>query len=408
MACPTLASGAAFLSTLLNHIDCQAQTIGTNGYQAMASPTSPMSLVLTGLLIIFVALFGLRMVLGNAPTLQSSVMAVVRIGVVLVIATSWPAYRTLVYDVVIHGPTQLATLIGGSAQLPGSNGDLIARVQWADIGLIRLTNLGTGREPLASLPSTGSNGLSGPAQRFPIEDDPAFGGARVAFMVSVISALAVVRLTAGILLALAPLLAGLLLFDMARGLVVGWARAMVFTLLASVSATVIIGVELALLEPWLAQVLQLRQAGAITASAPVELLVVCLAFALALFGCLAILLRLAFMVQLPAYRSARTLAVPVQPAAPQAAPAAFEPQITDQCPPRAVAIADALNTAQRREHRQPLQPAGATGVAPGHPMMRTTAGVRPADTFTAATTSQALRRTKPRPSLSAALRDRRP
>ena len=45
--CPRLSTGEAFLSTLLRHIDCQAQTIGADGYQALADPGSPFALALT-------------------------------------------------------------------------------------------------------------------------------------------------------------------------------------------------------------------------------------------------------------------------------------------------------------------------------------------------------------------------
>lgn len=183
---------------------------------------------------------------------------------------------------------------------PGGDGDLVNRVQGADTSIIRLINYGTGRDDLAVLPSANPNE---PAQRTPIADNPALGWARVFFLSSTIAAFAAVRLTAGVLLALAPLFAGLLLFDMARGLFVGWLRALVFALLASVVTTIVLGVQLALLEPWLAQVIQLRQSNALAAAAPIELLVICLAFALALFGSLGILLRLAFTVHVPAGRS---------------------------------------------------------------------------------------------------------
>src|SRR5690606_30518818 len=67
-SCPRLSTGDAFLSTLLRHIDCQAQAIGTGGYQALADPASPTIQVVTALLTIFVALFGLAMMMGRTPT----------------------------------------------------------------------------------------------------------------------------------------------------------------------------------------------------------------------------------------------------------------------------------------------------------------------------------------------------
>ncbi|MNH76567.1 TrbL/VirB6 plasmid conjugal transfer protein [compost metagenome] len=401
--CPRLSTGEAFLSTLLRHIDCQAQTIGAGGYQALADPGSPFALALTALLTIFVALFGLRMMLGQTPTIRDGVMAVVKIGVVLTIAASWPAYRTVVYDVVVQGPAQLSAALGRAAGLPGRDSDLVNRLQDADASIIRLINYGTGRDDLAVLPPSNPNE---PAQRTPIADNPALGWARVFFLSSTIAAFAAVRLTAGVLLALAPLFAGLLLFNMARGLFVGWLRALVFALLASVATTMVLGVQLALLEPWLAQVIQLRQSNALAAAAPMELLVLCLAFALALFGSLGILLRLAFTVHVPAERDEmkKTQApVPVRPE-PQPIPTPAERTAPEHTAPRAQAVASALMTAQRRERANSLPMSTTLAISAGR---SPGGGFNTGDEFALPSTGQALRRTRPRKSVSAVLRDRR-
>jgi type IV secretion system protein VirB6 len=402
--CAPLSTGDAFLSTLLTHIDCQAQAIGSGGYQSLSNPASFVSLVLTGLLTLFVALFGLRMMMGHAPTLRDGLMAVVKIGVVLTLAGSWPAYKTVVYDVIVDAPEQITAAVGGPAALPGAAGDsaLIARLQTADSAIIKLTNLGTGREPSATLPSS-----SGSQQRFPIADDPAFGWARVVFLTSVIAAFSVVRITAGVLLALAPLFAGLLLFDMSRGLVIGWARALVFTLLASVVTALILGVELAVIEPWLAQVVRLRQASTLAPSAPVELLILSLGFAVALFGSMAILLRLAFMTSTPTFKAImdRTDALPAPltiKAADTPSPPTFTPQDVPVASSRALVIADAMRSSQRREQQAQaaITPYSTT------PMARSSQASG-AEAFAIPSPSQTLRRTKPRKSLGAALRDRR-
>jgi len=407
--CPALTTGDAFLSGLLLHIDCRAETLGGVGYQALASPSSFLSLAITGLLVVFVALFGLRMMMGRTPSVRDSVMAMVKIGVVLTLAGSWPAYKTLVYDVIVEGPEQITRVLGGAAALPGAAGDasLIARLQTADRSIITLTNLGTGREPAATLPSS-----SGEQQRFPIADDPAFGWARIAFLTGVIAAFAVVRLTAGLLLALTPLFAGLLLFGLSRGLVIGWARALVFTFLASVASTLIWGVQLALLEPWLTRVVTLRQSSTLAASAPVEILVLNLGFAIALFGALAILLRLSFMTSWPSLgrasypwdRPAREIAVIAPPGREtrSAALPAGTPGLG--APSRALAIADAVRSTERREG-QALAARGSTST-PSVVQSSSGSGAT-SDSFAIPPAGQALRRTKPRTSLAAALRDRR-
>lgn len=404
--CAPLSTGAAFLSTVLTHIDCQAQAIGIAGYESLSSPASFVSLLLTGLLTLFVALFGLRMMMGQTPTLRDSLMAVVKIGVVLTLAGSWPAYKTVVYDVIVDAPEQITAAVGGPAALPGAAGDsaLIARLQGADSSIIRLTNLGTGREPFATLPSP-----SGEQQRFPIADDPAFGWARIVFLTSVIAAFSVVRITAGVLLALGPLFAGLLLFDMSRGLVIGWTRALVFSLLASVTTALILGVELAVIEPWLAQVIRLRQASTVAPSAPVELLILSLGFAVALLGSIAIMLRLAFMTRAPNVRAAMDrIDVPPAPVAITAAGTPSSPTSARQEAPaassRALVVADAMRSSQRREQ----QAQAAIARFSTTPMTRNSqASASGAEAFAIPSPSQTLRRTKPRKSLGAALRDRR-
>lgn len=402
--CPALSTGDAFLSALLRHIDCQGETLGAAGYQLLADPGSPLAMVITALLTIFVALFGLKMMLGETPTLRDGVMAVVKIGVVLTIATSWSAYRTVVYDVVVDGPAQLGAVIGGSARLPGAQGDLIGRLQAADVTLTRLINLGTGRSDVTALTPPADAVPGQPPRRTPIADDPAFGTARVVFLSSTVAAFGVVRLTAGILLALAPLFAGLLLFGLSRGLVIGWARALVFALLASTVVTILLGVELALLEPWLAEVIGLRQARTVTASAPVELLILCLGFALALAGSLAVILRLAFTIDLSLVQRHVADAPSALAPAPELVLTSASPTAADRPAPRAQAVADAVFASQR--HEQASQALASSGSLVGAGRGRAGAAAI-ANGVTLPVMGQTLRRTSRRKSLGAALRDRR-
>lgn len=402
VVCPTVSAGSSFLSTLLQQIDCQGQFIGSAGYRALSDPGSPLSIVLTALLTIFIALFGLRMILGQTPSVRDGVLSVVKIGVVLLIATSWPAYRTVVYDVIVKGPAQLSAAIAGPARLPGISGDLVEHLQVSDNAIARLTTLGSGRSDLTSAAATGPDGRAEVAERAPIADDLAFGSARVLFLASVVAAFAVVRLGAGILLALAPLFAGLLLFDIGRGLFIGWARALVFTMLASVAVTVILAVELSLLEPWLTQVLRLRYARIVTPEAPIELLVMCAAFALALAGSLALILRLAFMIDiravLPSTAKGDVVAAPASVSHHLARSARSE-QAT-----RASGVAGAVAAAQRREAASRTL-AGVSVI--GHPGRPATAGQGrgSAGGYSLRSSVQALRRTRPRKSLASGLRD---
>lgn len=408
VACPALASGDAFLSSLLRHIDCQGRTLGLAGYDALAGANSPLNLALTGVLVIFVALFGLRMALGETTTLRDGVLAVVKIGIVLTLATSWPAYQGVIYGFVVNGPAQVASLIQQSNSSPSR--DLINRLQTTDQSIVRLTNLGTGREEFATLPPAAGAPPGEASQRFPIADNPAFGWARVLFLSSTVAAFAVVRLTAGLLLALTPLFAGLLLFGMARSLFVGWARALVFSFLGSIAVAVLLGVELALLEPWLGQTIALRNAQAVTAAAPVELLVLCLGFTAALAGALGLLLRLSFMVHVslpqPVALFGRGPALETPADATPDPTRPWEPAGSDRAPSRALVVADAVSAAQRRESARPAPSRSGSTAA----LQASAAAHGPkaaADDLIIPNFGPASRRARPRTSLGSRIRDRR-
>jgi Type IV secretory pathway, VirB6 components len=276
MACPIIHTGQDFLASALAHIDCQAASIGAYGFGALASPGSPVALALTSLLTIFVALFGIRLLLGYQIQARDVIADVLKVGIVLTLATSWPAWRVIGYDLIIRGPAQIAQVIGASAGLPGSAGDLADRLQNLDKGLAALGEFGSGR--------------LGAAQG----DWFQLGFARSAFLTGTLGPLALVRLIAGFLLAVAPLMAGLLLFGVTRGVFEGWVRALVATFLASMLLRVIYGAELAMLEPWLEDALQQRVNKEQVLDAPVEILVATLSFAVVAIAAVFFIARLAF------------------------------------------------------------------------------------------------------------------
>jgi type IV secretion system protein VirB6 len=297
MACTVPETGGAFLSGILAHIDCQAQAIGAQGYIALAAPGSAVSIVLTALLTVFVAVIAIRMLVGDVPALGESMTVSLRIGVVLLLATSWAAYRVVAYDLVLLGPSELFGLIGSPADLPGSQGELVGRLQAADNGFVELARVGTGRFDLESgVPGAPSSGIVS----IPFSDDLGFGLARIAFLAGTISAFGIVRLTAGLLLALAPLFAGALLFTATRGFFLGWLKMLVAAMLGALAVSAIVSVELALLEPYLTDTLARRAAQIATPAAPVELLVLNLAFFAILFALIAFSSRIAFAAAMPA------------------------------------------------------------------------------------------------------------
>lgn len=346
--CDSIPSPESFAPSVLAFLDCQAQTIGAGGYGALAAPGSTASVLLTGMVTLLIALLGYRMLLGHTPTVREGVLTFVKIGLVLVLATSWPAYQILVYDIILRSPAELAATIGGAASLPGSGGGLVDRIDAVDQALKVLAIEGVGPVPL------GANGQpimpSVPPSPFIGFDNFALGFARVIFLVATIASFAVVRLVAGLLLALAPLFAAFLLFDGTRGLFAGWLKALLGSALGSLAIAITLGVTLAFLEPWLATLLARRGGGLDILGAPAQLLAAAAIFGLALAAVLFIVSRLTLSLHIPAWMQAspiRDFRDGARRAEGSRQPAVGHTPIESRS--RAAAIADAVAISQRRE-----------------------------------------------------------
>jgi type IV secretion system protein VirB6 len=345
--CPVIATGPGFLTSVLTHVDCQAQTIGASGYQALGMAGSSVSLALTGLLTVFIAIWGIRLLMGQIPDGGELIAIALKVGIVLMLASSWAAYRVIAYDLVLHAPAEVASSLGSSADLPASGGGLVARLQGIDDGMLAFTALGTGRFDLSTNPVNTSTGML-PLGRTVVSDDLAFGMGRLSFLVSTIGILSLLWLTAGLLLALAPLFAGLLLFEGTRGFFFGWVRALAATALGTLSVYVLLAIEIGMLEPWLANILNLRQAKIATPAAPVELLVMTLAFAFLIAGSAALCVKIAFTLHIPGFVQERWRSLSFTP---YGIPSESLPRSADEASvlSRAMIISQSVASMQRRE-----------------------------------------------------------
>lgn len=401
--CNSIPSPDSFAPSLLIFLDCQAQAIGAGGYAALAAPGSPASALLTGMVTLLIALLGYRMLLGHTPTVREGVLTFVKIGLVLLLATSWPAYQILVYEIILRAPAELAATIGSAASLPGSGGGLVARIDGVDQAFKILAIEGVGPVPLGAdgqpvMPSV-------PPPPFIGFDNFALGFARVIFLVATIGSFAVVRIVAGLLLALAPLFAAFLLFDGTRGLFAGWLKALLGSALGSLGIAITLGVTLAFLEPWLATLLARRGAGLDIMGTPAQLLAAAAVFGLALTAVLFIVSRLTWSLHIPAWMQAspiRDFRDGARRADGSRQPAIGHAPIESRS--RAAAIADAVAITQRREA---LATDGASGSRAAFIARSVADRERGERTAPTASAQASARRTRQRISSRALARDRR-
>jgi type IV secretion system protein VirB6 len=291
--CPAIPHSAGFISSITGFIDCQSQVLGSGAWNALAAPGSTLAVVLMGFLTIFITLVGYNLLLGQSITVRSGTTAIVKIGAVFALATSWPAYRTLVYDLVTVGPSQLVSEIGPQAGVVGSDGTLTQRLDVADQSLAQLAVVGPGTPP----PNAAANI---PPALFGGFDSFALGGSRILFELTALSALGIVRIIAGLMLALGPFFIAFLMFENTRGLFEGWMRVLAGTALAAIGGSIALGLELALIEPWLSDVLARRMTGEALPTVSTELFALSTAFALMTVAALWASFRVASAFQLPA------------------------------------------------------------------------------------------------------------
>lgn len=290
-ACAAQPQGYGFLSSMTHFVDCQALALGSGGWQALSMPGSSLSLVLTGLSTIFIAVIGYQLLLGERFTIRWATLAAVKLGAVFLLATSWPAYRTLVYDVVTDGPSQIVGDLGRPSGLPGSDGTLMQRLDRTDAALNELAILGTGIPASAQPPQVAPPPFAG-FSAF------ALGGSRIIFLIAALGSLLAIRGITGLMLALGPFFAAFLMFDNTRSFFEGWVRVLAGAALAAIGTAVALGLELSLLEPWLAAVLAKRVAGEAMASLPVDLFVLTSVFAMLVLAMLVAAARVAWAFRL--------------------------------------------------------------------------------------------------------------
>jgi type IV secretion system protein VirB6 len=291
--CAPFDPAGAFLPEVIASVDCRARTLGQEGYLALSEGQLPLGLALTGLLTIYVAFIGYRLLLGEGLSVRQTVLIAVRLGLVLALATQWAAYRLLIYDVVTRGPAELASSIGGSEVMrPEQSLEYMH-------GVHRVL-AATAPIPRQSGSAGAAQATSAPPTEFQAEQvAETQAGARQVFAATVLAAALVGPVVAGILLALGPLFIAALLFNGMRGLFEGWVRALGATILIGIGSAIILDAQLSILVPQATSLVELWNDGRSGAVVIDQIYSVTALFALLLLATIAAASVAAFGFRLP-------------------------------------------------------------------------------------------------------------
>lgn len=301
--CAPFDPNGPYVRGVLSFVDCQSLNIAEAGYRAMGAGT-PFSTALDGLLVVAVALFGYRMLLGQTPTLSDSVVFVAKIGMVLALALHWSAYQPLVFNVATRLPQEIiSSLLPGNSAVAGTaEADLVDRLERIDQSfsvILHPERAVTLPVVAADAPVNAAPSTSVPGSELAPETRDYLISADSWMVMTYLAAAVGIRMALALLLATGPLFVASFLFVATRGLFGGWMRALVATMLCLVAVPVVVAFELALVEPMLAALLQAFNAGLPLQSFPEKLWVTSGLFAVALAVALLLVIRAAIALRFP-------------------------------------------------------------------------------------------------------------
>jgi len=277
LLCPAPDPALGLVRSLMFTVDCNVQGLSQGAYGTLAQPGSAINAALFGLLTLYVGFIGYRMLLGRAPLRVGELtISALKIGLVVVIATNWGVYQTVLYNTLFQGPAQIAASLLGSVQPNGSvfRGDPFDGLQ------IAFDQLSLGAAHFA--------GRAGP-QATSLQGGPGFAafalnGSAYLMLLATLGTVLAAKVALALILGLAPVFAAFLLFAPTRGIFEGWLKAAVGFALIPLVVTLTLAVQLTMLEPSLIRLATLRAESSYDLAPPTTAMMLVVVFALVLIG----------------------------------------------------------------------------------------------------------------------------
>ncbi|HSG55349.1 MAG TPA: type IV secretion system protein [Paracoccaceae bacterium] len=208
----------AGIGASLRAIDCAANAMSQAAFSRIFGPDGAFLLPLQILLTIFVALLGYGLITGRLRIgLSALAPQLITLGIVLTLATSWIAFQSVFWNVLVGGPDEIAGVLMGT---DGSASTIFA--DKLDVVMYSLME---------------ASGGAGAAETTSIFSPPGLlwaGGTML--LLGTVGVLATCKIALAVLLGLGPIFIVMALFKGTRGLFAGWLKAAVLMALAPLFA----------------------------------------------------------------------------------------------------------------------------------------------------------------------------
>lgn len=211
-ACEYAAEGTTTgVAAALRAVDCIATEATATAFGRLFAPGGTLVSALTILLTLFVAFFAIQLLLGRSGlSVRSVTPRMMTLGLVLTFATSWVAYQSVVWNLAIGAPDQLAGILTGSE---GSATAVFA--DKIDVVFLAIQEVSQGQQDFSAFSPQGMMWLGA-----------------LLFLLGTVGVLVTSRIALAVLLALGPVFVVMALFNGTRGLFTGWLKGVAMLALA--------------------------------------------------------------------------------------------------------------------------------------------------------------------------------
>ena len=213
MAAEAMGTG---VSAALTAVDCIASGMSEQAFNRLFGTEGQLAFALTILLGLYVAFFGISLMLGRANlSVRALLPKMMTLGLVLTFATSFVAFSTVFYNLFIGGPDQIAGV------LTGVSGESATAVfaQKLDVVFQAIQKASGDTKDISAFSPRGMMWL----------------GAML-LLLGTVGLLVTARIALALLLAVGPVFVVLALFQGTRGLFTGWLKGLAMMALAPLFA----------------------------------------------------------------------------------------------------------------------------------------------------------------------------
>lgn len=204
------------VSAALTAVDCIASNVSEQAFNRLFGTEGQLALALTILLGLYVAFFGISLMLGRSNlSVRALLPKMMTLGLVLTFATSFVAFSNVFYNVFIGGPDWIAGV------LTGTRGESATAVfaQKLDVVFIAIQNASGNTKDISAFSPPGMMWV----------------GAML-LLLGTVGLLVTARIALALLLAIGPIFVVLALFEGTRGLFTGWLKGLTMMALAPLFA----------------------------------------------------------------------------------------------------------------------------------------------------------------------------